>query len=330
MQTTRRELLDRFVRHVGDEGDSPARQVADDMLQRAVKTVWMAHAFKDHRLPSPVQITTVANQRTYALPPYFGRFPMQVRDLRNLTTGARLAIRNQEAVENEYPAMGTSLEQAGTPHTAFLSAPLGVSVQPTGTEALEVVSSDASDTDVRVLVEGVDSTGAWNETQVTLNGTTAVAIGSWQAPLLTFSKAYPDGTDPATAGTSSRGTVTLRVASAGATRQTLLPEESAREFPSLTLYPKPQTSGEIIGLPCIRAPKRLLYDADEIPRYWDDALLEEMTALWREKAGEVPSAASLPKPHLLRLIAFDNTAHSPDPITKRPFALPGGAGRVRP
>lgn len=331
MQHTRRELLDEFLRHVGDTGDSAARDKAEDYLNRAVRTIWMAHAFKDHRLPSPVQLTTVANQRTYPLPPYFGRVAPQTTTLRNLSTGARIALRNQEAVEAEFPEMGTALEQAGVPFLAFLSAPVGVRVQPTGTEALEVVSSSAADTDVVVLLEGVNSAGEWDETQVTLNGTTPVALGSWQSPLLTFSKAYVATATPATEGTSSRGTVTLRVASAGATRQILLPEESAREFPSLTVYPKPATSGEVLAIPTIRAPKRLLYDADEVPRYWSDAVLEEMEALWRAGAGEAGSAADLPKPHLIRLVAFDNTSTSPDPIVKRPFGVPGAGGRrVRP
>ncbi|MCC6989953.1 MAG: hypothetical protein IT181_13190 [Acidobacteria bacterium] len=331
MQVTRRELLDEFLRHVGDVGDTTSRLTASDYLNRAIRTIWLAHAFRDHRLPSPVQVSTIASQRTYVLPQYFGRFPAMTRQLRNLSTGGVITVRNQEALEAEAPTMGSTLEQAGAPRYAFLSAPVGVSVQPTGTQALEVVSDSASDTDIVVQVEGLDSTGAWNETQVTLAGTSAVALGSWQAPLITFSKAYPYGTAAVTAGTSSRGTVTLRVASAGATLQTLLPEESAREFPTLTLYPKPSASGELIALPCIRAPKRLLYDTDEIPRYWTDAVLEEMAALWREQNGEAGSAADLPRPHLLRLIAFDNTAHSPDPVRRVPFAYPGGGmGRVRP
>ena len=139
------------------------------------------------------------------------------------------------------------------------------------------------------------------------------------AAALRFGKSFPDGTTDATEGTSSRGTVTLRVASAGATLQVLLPEESAREFPSLTLYPAPSVSGQVIAVPTVRAPKRLVYDADVIPRHWDDAILEEMTALWREHGGVVSSAADLPKPHLVRLVAFDNTAQAPDPIVKRPF-----------
>ena len=141
-----------------------------------------------------------------------------------------------------------------------------------------------------------------------------MAIGTWKPPLVHFSKAYPAGTDPATADTSSRGTVTLRVASAGATLQVLLPEESARAFPSVVLYPKPATAGEIIGIPALRAPKRLLYDADAIPRFWSEALIEQMKAFWAVSVG---SAEDVSRPALLQLVAFDNASQRP-PRT-RPF-----------
>lgn len=330
MQRTRRELLDEFVAHVGDRGDATSRSIADSYLQRALSTIWLAHAWQDHRLPSPVQVTTVANLATYALPQYFGRVMPQVREIRNLTTGGTIRLRNREALEQEYPDIGSSLEQAGAPRYAFVGGVVGVSVQPSAAgQALEALSDSASDTDVRVLVEGINSTGEWDETQAQLNGTTPVALGTWRAPLITFAKSYPAATTAPTPGTSSVGTVTLRVVGPGATLQVLLPEESARDFPSLTLYPKPATAGELIAIPALRAPKRLLYDADAVPRFWDDALLEEMEALWRARGGEAASAAEIKRPQLLRLIAFDNTAHAPDPIVRRPFD-PYGRARVRP
>lgn len=320
MQRTRRELLDDFLLHVGDVGDATSRNVAESYLNRAMSAIWHAHAWRDHLLPDPVQVTTVANQRTYALPPYFGRVAPWVKELRNLSTGGRVTLRNRETLEQEYPDAGSSLEQAGTPQFAYLSGPVGVAVQPSAAgQALEVVSSDAADIDVRVLVEGVDSLGNWNETQVTLNGTTAVAIGTWKPPIVRFGKTFPDGTTAATEHTTSRGTVTLRVAAAGATLQALLPEESAREFPSLTLYPKPSAAGEILAIPTIRAPKRLLYDADVLPAHWDEAILEHMKALWLEHAGSIGTAAAVPKPELLKLLAYDNSATAPDPVRKVPF-----------
>lgn len=329
MQRTRRELLDEFLRHVSDVGDVTSRDVAEDYLNRAIATIWKAHAFRDHVLPDPVQVTTVASQRTYALPAYFGRVAPWARTLRNMTTAATITVRNREALERDYPDLGTTLEAAATPRFAFIGGVLGARVQPAAAgDALEVLSDSASDTAVRVLVEGVNSAGEWDETQVTLSGTSPVALGTWKAPLIRFAKAYPAGTAAPTEGTSSVGTVTLRVVGPGATLQVLLPEESAREFPSLTLYPKPQTAGEIIAIPTVRAPKRLLYDADVLPRHWDDAVLEEMSALWKEHGGVIASAADLKKPQLLRLIAFDNTAQAPDPIVKRPFGA--GHPHVRP
>lgn len=317
---TRRELLDDFLLHVGDVGDATSRNAAESYLNRAITTIWMAHAWRDHVLPDPVQITTVANQRTYALPSYFGRVVPWAKELRNLSTGGRLTLRNRETLEQDHPEAGSALEQAGTPLYGYLGGHVGVRVQPDAAgQALEVVSSDAADIDVRVLIEGVDSTGEWNETQVTLNGTTAVGIGTWKPPIVRFGKSYPEGTTATTEHTTSRGTVTLRVAAAGATLQILLPEESAREFPSLTLYPKPAAAGEIIAVPTIRAPKRLLYDADVVPARWDEAILEQMKAFWLEKAGAIGSAAAVPKPELVKLQAFDNTATAPDPVRKVPF-----------
>jgi hypothetical protein len=328
MQRTRREFLDEFLGHVGDSGDEVSRNAAEHLLNRALGTVWLANTWRDHVLPDPVQVTTVAGQRSYALPAYFGRIPPQTRSLRNLSTAGLIALRNRSELEREYPELGTSLETPGVPRFAYVGGVLGARVQPSSTgNALEVVSDNAADTDIRVLVEGVNSAGEYDEMQVTLSGTSAVGLGTWRAPLIRFGKSYPHGTAPATELTTSRGTVTLRIV-AGATLQALLPEESAREFPSVTLVPAPQTSGEVIAIPTIRAPKRVLYDADVLPRFWHDALFEEMVALWREKAGTVPSAATLPRPYLQRLIAFDNTAQASEPIVKQPFGVP--RSHVRP
>jgi len=312
---SRREVLDSYLTWRGCLGDDTQRTLAALLLNRAYQAVWLEHPFHDHRLPAPLVISTVASTGTYVLPPYFGRIPPRVRELRNLTTGARLDVWSLDELQQAHPEQGTALESAGVPRVLAVGGSLGVSVQPTAAgQALEVVSDDAADIDVRVLVEGLDSTGQWNETQVTLNGVNAMAIGTWQTPLVGFTKAYPAGTTPPTPETSSRGTVTLRVAVAGATLETLLPEESAHAFPSVVLYPKPATAGEQIGIPAIRAPKRLLYDADGLPRFWGEAILEQMKALWAVSEGSVAEVA---RPALATLVGFDNARQRP-PRT-RPF-----------
>jgi len=319
MQQTRREILDEFLRHADEYNDSEARNLAELLLNRAYLNVWLTHPFNDHRLPSPIQITTIANTRDYVLPQYFGRLPLRVEYLRNLTTEGRLEIWSADKLEERHPEAGTDLESAGTPRIAVIGGVVGVRVQPSSSgQALEVLSSDSGDTDIRVSIEGVDSDGQWNETQVTLSGTNPVAIGTWKPPIVNFAKAYPAGTTPATELTSSRGTVTLRVASGGATLGTLLPEESAREFPSLTLYPKPTTAGEIIAVPAIRAPKKLYLDSDEVPRFWGSAILEEMWRLWKIGTGEPPAAD--PGPEVKRLVAHDNSTIS-GRIRTRPAIL---------
>lgn len=308
MDMSRREVVDQYLLWRNALGDDDQRTLAEQILNWAVQDIWMAHPFSDHRLPSPVQVTTIASTRAYVLPSYFGRVPPRVEHLRNLTTGHKLWIRNQEQLDEERPLNGSSLETAGVPDMAAIGGMVGVSVQPSSAgQALEVVSSDVNDTDVRVLVEGVNTAGNWDETQVTLNGTTAVAIGTWAQPLLTFSKAYPAGTTPATPFTSSRGTVTLRTVAGQSTLQTLLPEESDRSFPSLVLSPMPMTAGQIIAIPTIRAPKKLLYDADALPRFWSSAVLERMKDYWGVGTGERPDLPMNPGPALARLIQHDNS-----------------------
>lgn len=307
MQFSRREILDHYLRWKNALDDDDQRTLAEQILNWAYTDVWMTHPFADHRLPNPIQVTTVASTRAYVLPDYFGRLPPRVEYLTNLSTGGRLWLRNQDQLDSERPINGTTLEAAGNPDRAVIGGMVGVRVQPSAAgQALEVLSDNVADTDVRVLVEGVNSDGNWDETQVTLNGTGAVAIGTWKEPLLTFSKAYPAGVTAPTPLTSSRGTVTLRIV-AGATLQVLLPEESAREFPSLVLSPKPITAGEIIGVPTIRGPKRLLYDADEVPRYWGPALLERMKDYWNVASGESPNLPMRYGPALTKLIQHDNS-----------------------
>lgn len=305
---TRRELLDEFLGLVGDRNDGDARDRAELALNRAMRNVWLAHPWRSLHLPSPVQVTTVANQTSYALPSYFGRIPPKVTHVTNITTGRKIPLVNDQELPTYLPTYGTTLAQSGTPAYAALGAPMGVRVQPSSAgQALEVVSTSASDTDVRVLVEGLNSDGEWDETQVTLTGTTAVALGTWRAPLLNFTKAYPSTITPATELTSSRGTVTLQLAGGGTALQVLLPEESAREFPSLILAPAPSTAGEIVTVPCIRAPKRLLYDADEIPLNWGSALIEDMLRTWNVREGSAPLPGMLPRPELATLIGHDNS-----------------------
>lgn len=307
-----RELLDTFLDWKGNKGDVDQRATAVLLVNRAYLSVWMQHGFNDHRLPTQVQVTAVANQRIYPLPPYFGRLPDRVRQIRNVTTGATLGILSIDELQRDHPEQGTDLESAGDPYIAAIGGPVGVTVQPTSSgQALEVLSDNASDTDVKVLVEGLDSNSMYNETQVTLNGTTAVAIGTWKDPIINFSKAYPHGTTPATANTSSRGTVTLRTVTGASTLQQLLPEESAREFPSLILYPKPVTASEIIALPALRAPKRLLYDADEIPRFWSEALLERMKELSQVSDGATIGDQRLAGPEVVKLVSLDNAMQAP-------------------
>lgn len=307
MQLSRREILDEFLHWRNAIDDPGQRRLAEELLNRAYLDVWLNHPWSDHRLPSVIQITTIANQREYALPQYFGRVPPQLNVLSNLSTGGQLRLMNLDRIQEEHPVSGTTLEIGGVPVRAAIAGSVGVTVQPSSSgQALEVVSDSADDTDVRVLVEGRNTDGDWDAAQVVLTGTAAVAIGTWKAPLVNFAKAYDADTEPPSRMTSSRGTVTLRIASAGTTLQKLLSAESAREFPTLILSPKPATAGQIIGLPALRAPKRLIHDADEVPKFWASAIIERMWQFWGSSSGEMEGAL-VAGPQLITLVAFDNS-----------------------
>jgi hypothetical protein len=308
MHTTRREFLDDFLGFVNELHDPNARDVASRLLNRVVTRIWMKHPWRAFRSPAPVEITTVANQRSYALPDYFGRVgPGRIR---NLTTGGS-PIEPLEAgdAERAYPVGGTSLETASTPRHCEIAGVAGVHTQPAPAgEALEVLSDSASDTDVVVTVAGDDSSGRWTRTQVTLNGTTAVAIGTW-GYLDEMGKAYVNTVDAPTSAPygSSRGTVTLRKVSNQAELQKLLPQESAREHALVTFYPKP-SGAWTMALPCIRKVKRLYNDADPLPDLWEPAILEEMHIEWQVNTGEMPRtiAGQVPRPAFLDLLVYDH------------------------
>jgi hypothetical protein len=178
-------------------------------------------------------------------------------------------------------------------------------------EALEVLSDDAGDVDVYATVTGQDGAGRWTRNQVLLQGLAAVALGTWSY-VDEFAKAYAAASTPATAFTSSRGNVTLRRAAGAIERQKLFPQESAREHPVLTLYPKP-SAADILAIPVIRRAKRLFHDSDPLPDLWEPALLEDMLIYWKQNTGEADLAAAVaPRPALADLLATDNESRGPN------------------
>ena len=101
----------------------------------------------------------------------------------------------------------------------------GVYQTPTAATALEVVSSDANDTSAgtgaqQVTIVGLDS--SWNEVSqtISMNGTTAVAVPTSLVRVYRWYVSRSGTYATATAG-SHVGTLTLRVASAGATWSTI-------------------------------------------------------------------------------------------------------------
>jgi hypothetical protein len=197
---------------------------------------------------------------------------------------------------------------------------VGVALQPpAGDEALQVVSSSAADTAVRVQVSGYDLNGVYLRREVVLTGAASVALGSWSA-IESFSKAYPAGVDPTTPGTSSEGTVELQTAVGAVALQTLLPSEDARQLQTLVLSPTP-ASVWTISVPIYRKPLALIYDAEALPEHWENAVWEELHIQWLVNTGEmtVDTASASIRPALIDLIAWENL--SQPPTRTRPFGM---------
>lgn len=308
MQMTKREILDELLDFMGELGDADARNTADRLLSRVIQTIWLQHPWSDHVMPSPLEIATVANQRTYVLPDHFGRVRPDA-SMRNLTTGNRIDPIDQNVLEDDYPQAGTTFETAQEPTHFYVAGVQGVAIQPAATgDALEVVSTSALDLTIRVTVEGPTTAGIWTRTTVTLNGITPVAVGTFRNDVLNFSKAYPEGTDPATEGYSSVGSVTLRKVAGAVALETLQPEESAHERRTIVLIHKPDRVYTVV-LPFIRAPRRLLADSDEIPRFWGPAVIEEARIEWDYNQGNISLAqmTQIPRPRRMELVQYDNS-----------------------
>lgn len=304
MQRTRKEAIDEFLAHTGERGDPKARDLAERALNRVIEAIWLRHPWVDYQSPSPLELTLVPQQRSYALPDYFGR--VGPGDVRNLTRGRRLLPTTRKRLDEEMPHQGTSFEVQGVPSRWLLEGTVGVETQPTTPTTLEAVSSDTSDVDVRVMVQGDDQDGRWNRTEVVLNGTTPMSLGVWSY-VDSFSKGY-SGTPP-TEGTTSRGTVTLRLAGGGATMQVLRPFESAKEHRVFTVVPVPLYA-DVLAIPVLRRPKRLMLDSDPVPGDWWPAIFRGMVLQHRDNSGEMTvfPEGNLRQvwPELVTLLEHDN------------------------
>lgn len=317
MQRTRREAIDEFLGHVGELGDAEARNLADAAINRAIESIWMERTWRDFLSPAPLQLTMTVDQRSYALPDHFGKVGPGI--IRNISQrGGEVEQVSMERLQEMYPLSGTSLETNGQPSVMAIAGICGVHTQPSSAgDALEVVSDSAADTSakVKVSIEGDDENGRHRRREFTLNGLTPVSVGTWRW-IDSFGKSYIFGQTPTTEYTSSAGSITLRKTSDQTELQYLFPEESSREHRVVTFAPKPNAA-DVITIPCIRRPKRLLFDADPLPADWWPAVFERMEADWRSNTGEVGSAASVPRPELAKLVGMEN-CNGPRPRV-RPF-----------
>lgn len=318
MQTSRREFLDDFVNYVNAGGDAVMRDQAERLLNRVIECIWMKRSWRQFLDPTLYEFSTVANTRAYALPDYFGRVSSPTRVIRNLTDGKTLTAYDRADLEEQDPTIGTTFESAGAPTCYEIAGVTPVQVQPAAAgEALEVISSDNGDVAVRVHVEGLDANGVLTQTQVTLTGTVAVALGTWSR-IYQFGKSYPNGTTATTELTTSEGTVTLQKTGGGTVLQTLAPWQSAREHQTIVLYHVPDAVYRI-GVPVLRAPQRLFQDADPLPMFWTNAIFEKMVLSWRVADKNVNADGADMWPALVDLITYDNAQTAQAFQRRQPF-----------
>lgn len=301
---SRKEIVDDFLAWVSELGDAVARELAERALDRAVLAIWLKQPWAQFRAIEPYRFTSVPGQWSYVLPREVGRISARDGAIRNASRGLDLFPLDQPMLDGYDPTAGTGREQQATPRAYLLDRTTGVSAQPAaGGEVLEALSTDVGDTAVRIVVEGLDGQGVWSRRQVSLTGVTPVDVGTWQR-VDRFAKSYPAGVDPPADGLTSEGEVTLRVKADGRVLQTLAADEAAVELPVLTLYPTP-AEAELYLVPYLRAPRRLIHDADPLPRFWGNAVFEEMQVQWLQNDGKLISDAQVPRPHLADLIALE-------------------------
>jgi hypothetical protein len=314
MQTSRAELLADLLGFMGELDDADARNIAEAMVARVMQTIYLEKTWNELVSPDPWQITTVANQRTYVLPDHFGR-PTPGAVMRNLTTGGKLRLIDRNSIEDAHPEMGvTGLDTTEEPCFFFVGGTQPVATQPAAAgDALEIVSDSIADTTVKVTVVGEDANGIERRKFVTVTGIGAVAVGTFRK-ISAFGKAYPDGVTPTTEGTSSEGSITLRKVAGAVELETLQSDESSKERLALTLYPTPDAV-YTLALPFIRAPRRLVYDSDTLPRFWGPAVYEEARLEWDLNQGNLSLSAFMaaPRPRLRR-----NSSQHDNALAARP------------
>lgn len=331
MNESRRELVDRLLAFMGELKDTNARTVAEQLLNHVLLKIWLKHPFRSFLMPDPYTFSTAAGTRSYILPSYFGRVASRDGRIRNHTTGDLVTPREGGEFYLDHPDAGTTIDTAtGDPTEYLIAGVAGVLKQvPAAGVALEAISDNANDTDVHVVVEGLDANGVYTASDFTLNGTVAVAVGTW-TKVQNFSKSWPQSVDAptsaqalanASAYTSSRGNVTLRSAVDHVTvYQKLLPLESLREHSTLTLWRTPQAV-QTIGIPVLRLPRRLVNDADPVPTLWGPALFEECRKQWLINTGELPVIqGESATPALVDLVCWDNELRSGGSSWSTPFS----------
>ncbi len=323
MQMTRREILDTVLRRAGELGDSVARNRAESELDLALTDLWISQPWRS--LVMDHEFDTVASQGAYALPYWFGRFPLEGANgpiIRNLSRGGEeIAIVERSEAVQLHTRIDADDEVAGEVVMAYLDGVSGVTTQPLAAgSAIEVVSDSTDDVAVRATVEGYDASGVAQITEVELNGTTAVAMGTW-SKVWNFSKGYPTGTAPATEHLSSVGTVTLQYVGSTA-MQALLPWQSAQDHARLRLVRMPVRTGDTLSVPMIRTIQAMRYGSQELPRFWGPVVLDMVMAGWRSGDRTKRGSDQLEQLGSYRnLVAFDNSAARGRTARGRAFTL---------
>jgi len=326
---SRRELLDDFLNFVTEPGDATSRDIAERLYNRALMTLWRKHPWRQFRMPTPIQITLQAGQRSYVLPDYFGR--VAGGRIRNISVPCDIVGMEPEMLQTLHPEAGTTEETAGSPDLYTVSGTCGVEAILPAPRLLDVSSTSGLEgTVVTWTVEGFDANRRWRRATGSTNGPIAVTVtddGGVPLALIpwTFSKSYKAGNTPTTDLTSSQGTIVLNTHFTGLDDVIVLaqlpPYQSAAEHQVITFYPVPDSSGDTVVVPYLRRPVRELNDGDVVPMDWTEALMEEMVLQWRVNTGELSadSASNAARPKFLDLLAWETGNRFGYPSRTRPF-----------
>lgn len=260
--------------------------------------------------------STVADQRKYYIEQEF----LKILSLVDSTGDLELEYKSEGFLEQVDP----KLDDSGSPifYSVFGNSWVKGNVDESGssTVTVDIVSSSASDTSEKVRVNGVIS-GAPGTELITLNGT------STQSGLSSFSEIYSVSKDSVTSGIV---TITL-VGSSNVTAAVLGPNQLAREYQPIYLWPTP-SDVRTINFRSIRRPRKMVNDEDfpDYPELYHEAILIAATARGHDDLFRPELSAQVRANELAPIVARLNSQQGNVPAKRSPVIRGIGAVYLKP